>query len=76
MKNYIVTYSYKRSDLFSDYDQVQGNTAIEAARKYVNDSTKKIIRSGGRDVNLCLLQGRMEGNRIKYIGNHIWYKVS
>jgi len=79
MKNYIVTYSnIARKSMLSlsyDYEQVQANTAIEAARKYVNDSTKTIKRSGSRYVDLCLVQGTLHNNTIHYIGNKIWYEV-
>mgnify|MGYP006924661995 FL=1 len=78
MKIYIVLYTYKNSSLFADYEEIQGKTAIDAARKYVNDNSKTVKRSGDSDVNLCLVEGQYnkDNNTIRYKGNKVWYKVS
>jgi len=76
MNNYIVMY-HEGAGLLEDYPEVQGKTAIESARKFINDKTKTIKRSASNYVNLCLLQGTYDKkhNTIKYVGNKIWYEV-
>ena len=39
MKNYVVTYSPFGNPLSADYQEIQGVTAIDAARKFVSGNT-------------------------------------
>ena len=75
MKNFVVMYSPFNDSLLADYEQIQGNTAIEAARKFVESKYTNVKRSGGRDANLCLLEGNYDkaANTIRYRGRHQWY---
>ena len=77
MDNYIIMFSPFNNSLFAEYEQVQANTYIEAAKKYVNGRFQSIKRSGDRDVNLSILRGEMvNSNTIQCHGNQQWYKCS
>ena len=76
MKNFVVMYSPFHNSLLADYEQIQGNTAIEAARKFVEGRYSSVKRSGDRDVNLCLMEGDYDkkANRIRRRGRRQWYR--
>ena len=74
-KNYIVLSSPFNSSLYYEYEQVQGCTAIEAARQFVSTKYNTVKRSGSRAVNLCLIEGRFdEYGNVRYRGKRQWYE--
>jgi len=76
VKNYVVTYSPFGNPLSADYQEIQGVTAIDAARKFVSGKYSSVRRSGDRDVNLCLVEGKFDKvvNRLLIRGRHQWYR--
>lgn len=77
MDNYIIKYNPFNNNVFADYPQVQANSYIEAARKFIDGRFANIKRSGDRDVNLAILRGEIiDDHTIGANGNQQWYKCT
>ena len=76
MKKFVVYYNPFDTGLLSEYVEVEGKTAIDAARNFVKGKYNKVKRSGDYDVNLCLVEGHFDkGKNVLYeCGNRCWYK--
>lgn len=75
MKNYVVLVSPFSNKLGGDYEEIQGETAIAAAREFVKGRFNTVKRSADRYVNLALVEGRYDkaANMIYTRGPRQWY---